>query len=147
MIDIGLLIGEVQKSTAGPGHGRLETEVVAEIAKIVAPQKSWFVRNNETVVIEQIPTGFEYSSDPNQKFKIKSNSFGFRALIGLEAKHRIEEFLVPGMIVENEQGEDEFQAHSFTTEFCNGLVLSPGLVQWLPPYYPDIASSDPVPGR
>ena len=115
-----------------PGHGRLETEVVAEIAKIVAPQKSWFVRNNETVVIEQIPTGFEYSSDPNQKFKIKSNSFGFRALIGLEAKHRIEEFLVPGMIVENEQGENEFQAHSFTTEFCNGLVLSPGLVQWLP---------------
>jgi hypothetical protein len=90
------------------------------------------VRNNETVVIEQIPSGFEYSSDPNQKFKIKSHSFGFRALSGLEAKHRVEQFLVPGSMFENELGEREFQAHSFSSEFCNGLVLSPGLVQRLP---------------
>jgi hypothetical protein len=113
----------------GPGLDRLETLVVADIAKIVAPEKSWFVRNNETVVIEQIPTGFEYSSDPNQKFKIKSHSFGFRALTGLEAKHRIEEFLIPGIVSENEQGQSEFHAHSFTVDFCNGLVLSPGLLQ------------------
>ena len=115
-----------------PGLGRLETEVVAEIAKIVSPHKSWFVRNNETVVVEPIPTGFEYSSGSNQKFKIKSNSFGFRGLTGLDAKHRIEEFLVPGRISENEQGERQFQAHSFTTEFCNGLVISPGLLRTLP---------------
>ncbi len=116
----------------GPGLDRLETEVVAEAAKIVAPHKSWFVRDNQTVVIEQIPTGFEYSSDPNQKFKIKSHSFGFRALSGIEAKHRIEEFLVPGSMCENQDGSSEFQAHSFTTEFCNALVLSPGLIQRLP---------------
>jgi hypothetical protein len=32
----------------------------------------------------------------------------------------------------NQDGDSEFQAHSFTTEFCNGLVLSPGLIQRLP---------------
>src|SRR4029077_19385986 len=116
----------------GPCPDRLDSLVVAEIAQILAPKKAWFVRNNETVVVEQIPTGFEYSSDPNQKFKVKSHSFGFRALTGLEAKHRIEEFIIPGLLSGNAEGQSEFHALSFTVDFCNGLVLSPGLVGRLP---------------
>ncbi len=125
-------VPDTRPCVVGPGFDRLETQIVAEIAKILAPKKAWFVRNNETVVIEQIPTGFEYSSDPNQKFKIKSHSFGFRPLSGLEAKHRIEQFIIPGVLSGNAEGQSEFQALSLTLEFCNGLVLSPGLVGRLP---------------
>jgi hypothetical protein len=115
-----------------PGLGRLESNVVKEITDVVAPKNIWFSRSNELVVIEQIPIGFEYSSNPNVRFKVKSHSFGFRALIALQAKHRIEEFVRPGSIIKDEFGQSEFCEQSFSTEFCRGLVVNQELLNRLP---------------
>jgi hypothetical protein len=112
--------------------GRLESTVYSEIGGIMAPHHVWFVRGSSVNVIEQIPSGFVYSADPAERYKIAATLVGFRELSGLQAKSALEEYIEPGVLVKDASGNDAFSPKSFSTEFCAGMVESSQLKKKLP---------------
>ena len=104
--------------------GRVESEVYAEIGKIIAPHHVWFNRMGELSYIELVPSGFEYSSDRTQRYKVISNTPGLRKLTAIKAKSILERYMEPGVLAQDENGEKTFVSKSFTTDFCAGMVES-----------------------
>ncbi len=107
--------------------------MASEIGDVMAKTARWFVRNDTVVAIGQIATGFEFSSQEDQKFKISSTSAGFRPLSGTEAKYELEQFITPTVFARPSPNAPAIMVtKSYTTDFCNGLVQSPQLKAKLP---------------
>jgi len=112
--------------------GRLESEVHEEIAEVIAPAQLWFRRSNEIVTVARVPSGFDYSSDPNAKYKIAFHTTGLRELTAIHAKSSMEQYIEPGYLAEDEQRGKYFVPKSFSTDFCCGLLQSDVLKDRLP---------------
>jgi DNA polymerase I-like protein with 3'-5' exonuclease and polymerase domains len=105
-------------------EGRLESEVYTEVGSIIAPHHAWFNRAGWITHIEMVPSGFEYSHDPAERYKIVSSSPGFRELGAIKAKGLLEKYMEPGVLREDDTDENIFVPKSFTTDFCAGMVQS-----------------------
>jgi Bifunctional DNA primase/polymerase, N-terminal len=112
--------------------GRLESEVYKEIGEVIGPKHFWFVRNAEVNVIAEVPSGFVYSDDPEENFTVGANTIGFRELAAIQAKSDLEEHIEPGIKKFNGGPEPEFEAKSFSSDFCCGMIQSAQLKRTLP---------------
>jgi DNA polymerase I-like protein with 3'-5' exonuclease and polymerase domains len=112
--------------------GRLESTVYSEVGAILGPHHAWYVRGSSINIIEQIPSGFVYSEDPSERYKIAAHSVGFRELSSLQAKGSLEEFMEPGVLVEDSSGTKVFVPKSFSTDFCAGMLVNDRLKEKLP---------------
>ncbi len=83
--------------------------------------------------IEQVPSGFIYPDDPNGRYQsVAATSVGFRELTGLQAKGSLEQFMEPGTLRNDGDGNAVFAPKSFSTDFCAGLIQSEQLKGKLP---------------
>jgi hypothetical protein len=113
--------------------GRLESEVYMEVGRAIAPNYAWFVRAREVNVIEQVPSGFTYSDDPDTRFAVAAHTIGFSELTGIQAKGGLEKYVEPGILTfPFEDSEPEFVPKSFSTDFCSGMIQSDQLKDELP---------------
>jgi hypothetical protein len=108
--------------------GRLDSEVYAEIGAIVAPHNVWFLRGEEPCVISAVPSGFEYSADPDRKYKIVAYTTGFKSLTPGMAKSDLEHYIEPGVL----DKEGSFEPRSFGTGFVAGMLEAPQFKATLP---------------
>ena len=104
--------------------GRLESTVYAEVGNIIAPHYAWYTRSSTVNTIEQIPSGFVYSDDPNGRYQVAATLIGFRELTGIQAKGSLEKYMEPGVLTSDGNGATIFIPKSFTTDFCAGLIQS-----------------------
>ena len=112
--------------------GRLESTVYAEVGDIIAPHYAWYTRSSTVNTIEQIPSGFVYSDDPNGRYQVAATLVGFHELTGIQAKGSLEKYMEPGVLVPDGNGDTIFVPKSFTTDFCAGLIQSDQLKEKLP---------------
>jgi hypothetical protein len=101
-------------------YDELDSVVYARIADIVAPHHIWFIRGEQPTVISDVPSGFEYSEDETQKYKVSAYVTGFRLLSGVEAKSDLERFAEPGFL--NAYGE--FVKSSFSAGFMTCMLAA-----------------------
>jgi DNA polymerase I-like protein with 3'-5' exonuclease and polymerase domains len=105
-------------------EGRVESVVYKEIGEIIAPHHIWFNRAAWVVHIEKVASGFEYSPDPKKRYKISAFNCGLRELSPLLAKGSLEYYMEPGVLREDDNGEQVFVPKSLSTDFCAGMVQS-----------------------
>jgi hypothetical protein len=98
----------------------LDSVVYTQIADIIAPHHVWFIRGEQPTVISDVPSGFEYSKDETQKYKVTAYVTGFRTLTGIAAKSDLEQFAEPGFL--NKDGE--FIKSSFNAEWMTGMIAA-----------------------
>ena len=113
-------------------NDRLESEVHTELGTIIGPKHTWFKRAGRIVTIDAVPSGFVYSSNPDTEYTIEAHTTGFVELTAQEAKSRLEEYAVPGILAKDELSNPEFIKRSFSSDFCTGLVHSVHLRRKLP---------------
>jgi hypothetical protein len=109
-------------------HDELDSVVYARIADIVAPHHMWFLRGDQPVIVSNVPSGFVYSDDVTQKYKVTAHVTGFKTLTGMEAKSDLEKVAEPGFL--SEQGE--FVKSSFTAGFMACMLAAPQFKERLP---------------
>ena len=116
--------------------GRLESEVYRDVGQAIGHRHAWFVRAGEVNVIEQVASGFKYSTDPDTQYTVSAHTLGFRVLNGIQAKGNLEKYVEPGILVKSDNGDDdadpEFLPKSFSTDFCAGLIQADQLKEELP---------------
>src|SRR6516162_8956624 len=122
-----------QKSAAGlprilKPSNELDTVVYARIADIVAPHHQWFLRGETPVIISNVPSGYEYASDSDQKYKVNAYVTGFKLLTGAIAKSDLEKFAEPGFL--NKEGE--FIRSSFGPDWMNCMLVASQFQDCLP---------------
>jgi hypothetical protein len=108
--------------------GQLDSVVYAEIANIVAPHYVWFLRGDQVVHVTEVPAGFQYTGDAEQKYKITAYTTGYRSLTGLEAKSALEKYIEPGCL----NPEGGFIKDSFSPGFTAGMLVAPQFREGLP---------------
>ena len=109
-------------------HGQLDSAVYEQIADIINPHHVWFIRGDEPTIITDVPSGFEYSSEGAQKYKVTAHVTGFRSLSGIGAKSDLERYMEPGHL--NKDGE--FIKASFNPGFTGGMLAAPQFKEKLP---------------
>jgi hypothetical protein len=109
-------------------YDELDSVVYARIADIVAPHHMWFLRGDQPVIVSNVPSGFVYSDDESQKYKISAYVTGFRPLTGIEAKSDLEKVAEPGFLSEH----GEFVKSSFNVGFMTCMLAAPQFKERLP---------------
>jgi DNA polymerase-1 len=117
-------LGKNQLPRVLHAEARLESDVYREVGKIIGPHHVWFNRAGWIAYIEKVPSGFEYSSEPKGRYKITALSFGFRELSALRAKGMLEKYMEPGVLRQDDNGEQVFIPKSLPTDLCAGMVTS-----------------------
>jgi hypothetical protein len=122
-----------QKSAGGlprilKPYDELDSVVYVKIADIVAPHHVWFIRGEQPTIVSDVPSGFEYSEDETQKYKVSAYVTGFKPLTGVEAKSDLEKFAEPGFL--NEHGE--FVKSSFSAGFMTCMLAASQFKAQLP---------------
>jgi DNA polymerase I-like protein with 3'-5' exonuclease and polymerase domains len=107
----------------------LISEVYTKLGKIIGPKRGWFMRGDSMVTINEVPSGFVYSDNPDTAYTVEATTVGFREITAQEARSRIEIYVIPGYI-SGETGT--FIKKSFSPEFCISMVSSDHLRKRLP---------------
>jgi DNA polymerase I-like protein with 3'-5' exonuclease and polymerase domains len=107
--------------------GCLESVVYSEVGRIIGPKYDWFRRGDEVVALRKVPSGFVYSDNASTQYSVSSYQVGLGALSALQAKSSLEKHMEPGYLVK----DGTFIPHSFSTEFCAGLLQSGQLKEQL----------------
>jgi DNA polymerase family A/3'-5' exonuclease/Bifunctional DNA primase/polymerase, N-terminal len=111
---------------------RLDTEVHTDIGKVIGAKHSWFVRAANTVLIQNVKTGYLYSDNPDTQYTAEAYAVGLPELSGIKARSHLEHYIIPGIIVNDSLGFPEFVRKSFSVGFCSSMVVSDHLQAELP---------------
>ena len=88
------------------------------------------MRGDSIVTIRLVPSGFEYSSDADSKYKMVSHTAGLETLSALAARADLEQYIIP-VTYSGRGKEKKVVKKSFPIPFCYGLIKSVFLRQTL----------------
>jgi DNA polymerase-1 len=109
-------------------NNELHSDVYAKLGGIIGPKREWFKRGDSLVTINEVPSGFVYSSNPETAYTVEAHTTGFREITSQGARSMLENYVIPGYI----GWEGTFIRKSFSVDFCSGMISADHLRGKLP---------------